>query len=185
MRRCRQCLVMFHPQNSLQVVCSHICAHEYGRSERGRKEAAQAIRRERREWRERNESIPSLTAKAQKAFNRYIRTRDAGLGCISCGARPAQLRGGTMDCGHYRSVGSMPTLRFHPDNAAAQCSRCNEHLSGNVVEFRRGLLARIGPDRLAFIEGPHPPAHWTRDDLRDIRKQFDSLTKSLNLEAIA
>ena len=90
-----------------------------------------------------------------------------------------------MDCGHYRTVGAMPMLRFHPDNAAAQCVRCNRDLSGNAVEFRRGLLARIGQARLAFIEGPHPPAHWTRDDLREIRRRFDALTKTANLEGIA
>ena len=31
-------------------------------------------------------TLPKLKKKAQDTFNKWIRNRDAGLGCISCGA---------------------------------------------------------------------------------------------------
>lgn len=181
MKRCRNpgCGRQFAPNNSLQVVCSAWCGMQYAKTEKGQADIARVQKRELREWRASHESLATLTRRAQAAFNRYVRARDAGLPCISCGATPEPRRGGTMDCGHYRSTGAMPSLRFEPDNAAAQCVRCNRDLSGNTVEFRRGLLQRIGPDRLAWVDGPHPIRRWTRDELREIRQRFDLLTREL------
>jgi len=182
-KRCRACRKSFEPRNTLQAVCSPTCAIQYAGTEQAKRAVIRAERQATKAYREATATIPQLTKLAQAAFNRYIRHRDAGLPCVSCGAMPEPKRGGTMDCGHYRSVGACPQLRFCDFNAAAQCVRCNRDLSGNTVAYRLGLLERIGASRLAWLEGPHPVRKFTRDELRELRTHFDELTKSLRRDA--
>jgi hypothetical protein len=119
-----------------------------------------------------------LLAEAQHAVNRYVRMRDAAQGCISCGTREA----GQYHAGHYRSTAAAPELRFDLDNLHRQCAQCNTYLSGNLINYRAGLLERIGPERLAAIEGPHPPRKWTREELIALRADFIQRAKALEAE---
>jgi hypothetical protein len=105
---------------------------------------------------------------AQASFNAYIRARDERLPCISCG-RNNNVK---MNAGHYRSVGSMPALRFEPLNCWKQCEACNSYLSGNLIEYRKELLMRIGPDRLAWLEGPHEVRKYTVEQIKAIKTEY-------------
>src|SRR6185436_3123720 len=111
----------------------------------------QIVKKEARKiYRERKEKLKTRSdylKEAQVEFNSWIRARDAKLPCISCGGFT-----GKRNAGHYRSVGAFPELRFHPDNAAGQCERCNTYLSGNLVEYRKHLIARIGTARVEHLE---------------------------------
>lgn len=109
-------------------------------------------------------------ALTQKAFNSYIRARDAGKPCISCGALHY-----TADAGHYFTVGARPELRFHEDNVHAQCVRCNQHLHGNIALYREGLIQRIGPDRVGALMAPRPAQKLTAEDLKEMRKRYSCL----------
>lgn len=80
----------------------------------------------------------------QQVFNQYIRQRDIGKPCISCGV----ILSGKYDAGHYYSVGSYPNLRYHEDNCHGQCVHCNQHLHGNLLEYQPRLVQRIGQDRV-------------------------------------
>lgn len=177
-KKCKWCQDTFTPTRMGQSVCKPFpCAVEHAKAkeEKNREKYAREQKRADRKRLEEMKTKPEITKEAQKEFNRYIRLRDHDKPCISCGmpttAKEA-LTGGYWDCGHYRSVGSMPSLRFEPLNAHKQCKRCNRYLSGNVVEYRAGLIKRIGPDNLAWVEGPHSPKNYTRDQLREIRDYY-------------
>jgi len=119
--------------------------------------------------------------KAQQSFNAYIRHRDADLPCISCDSNPNDknlMTGSRWDCGHYRSVGANPELRFEELNTAKQCVKCNRDLSGNVVNYRIGLIKRIGIEKVEWIEGPHSPKKYTIDELKAIDKKYRELVKT-------
>src|SRR3546814_4920656 len=75
------------------------------------------------------------TKKAQIAFNKFIRLRDARKPCICCGKplTDGALTGGGYDAGHYRSTGSAPHLRFIEDNCHAQRKQCNQWGAGRAV----------------------------------------------------
>ena len=92
------------------------------------------------------ETVPKLMRKATFLFNRWIRKRDANLPCISCG------RYTTLQAGHYYSAGHHPGLRYDPDNVHGQCVRCNLYLSGNLINYRNGLMERIGEERLVALD---------------------------------
>lgn len=130
-----------------------------------------------------NETIPHWTKKAQVAFNKYIRLRDRNLPCVSCG-KPADYSansttGSGWDCGHYRSTGAAPELRFEPLNAAKQCVKCNQYLSGNVVEYRIELARRIGPINLEWLESSHEPKRYRVEDLKEIEALYKEKVKEL------
>src|SRR3546814_18355482 len=92
-RKCKTCGTRYTPRNSLHVVCSLKCSVEHGR-----KELARTQRREKREGRERLMTRSDWTKKAQIAFNKFIRLRDARKPCICCG-KP--LTDGALTGGGY------------------------------------------------------------------------------------
>jgi len=166
----------------MQTVCGPGCAVEYAREKREKAEAAK-LRVDRKETRRKldeMQGIPELLKKAQHAFNAYIRARDAGRPCISCG-RPlsAGAVGGGYDCGHYRSVGSAGHLRFDEQNAHGQCKYCNQHLAGNHVMYRIGLIERIGIDAVERIESDNRVSKWGRDELREFAEKYRARSKQV------
>ena len=170
LKRCIVCKQEFPLFRSLQKVCSPACAIK----------AAQIIRekQERRELREAKQRIKTRAEwlrEAQYEFNRYIRLRDADKPCISC----QRFHSGQYHAGHYRSVGSCPELRFEERNVHKQCAPCNNHLSGNAIEYRRGLVARYGHDLVEWLEGPHEPLKLTIEDIKAIKRKYQLLCKAL------
>jgi hypothetical protein len=125
-------------------------------------------------------TIPQLIREAQFAFNAYIRLRDRAKPCICCG-QPLGLAevGGGYDCGHYRSTGSASHLRFHEDNAHGQRKVCNRYGAGRAVDYRIGLIARIGLERVEALESSNQVAKWTAEGLRAIKAEYRAKLKAL------
>jgi hypothetical protein len=177
-KKCKNpaCRASFAPARAFQKACGVDCAVVVGRleNEKKAKKAAKAERiadglkrtamKTRRQW----------IAECQVVINRYCRLRDLrkGYGCISCGAKPAQAFGGTMDGGHYRSVGSAPHLRFFTPQITLQCVRCNRDLGGNAVETRRGLVGRHGLAFVELIESMQGSAKWSVEYLIRLKRIF-------------
>jgi len=167
-KACKTCRTEFIPRSMTHVCCSIRCSVDLARVKREQKErkelaAAKLKLKTRRDF----------LADAQREFNRYIRVRDAGKPCICCG-KPlaAGSVGGAYDCGHYRSVGSAPHLRFHPDNAHAQNKQCNRWGAGRAVDYRLGLIARIGLEAVEVLEADQSPRHYSIDDLKQIKAEY-------------
>jgi len=194
-RKCKACHHPFTPARSTQTACGIDCAmqacgidcamqlaHEKKvkvaecdrlntvRKDRVRKERLKT----RRDWEK----------EAQAAFNAYIRARDRDQPCICCGLPlSAGDVGGHYDCGHYRSTGSAPHLRFHEDNAHAQRKQCNRWGAGRAVDYRLGLIARIGLARVEALEADQSPRKYTADELRAIKAKYAAMARELKREA--
>jgi len=162
MTSCRVCDRDFVPMRPLQAVCSVPCARKVPVKVRKAAKATDKARREavkpRSKW----------IAEAQAAFNSWIRARDAGLGCISCGRH----HGGQWHAGHYVSIGAKPELRFDEKNCHKQCQPCNTHLHGNLVLYRAALIERYGQMEVTRLEGPNPLRKYSVDDLREIKREY-------------
>lgn len=168
--KCRQCGKPFTPINTLQKTCpTPACAIAEGKALRAKQER-KALRERKRALKTRSDVLKE----AQAAFNAYIRERDRFEPCVSCGTHGQDdaLRGGYWDCGHYRSTGANPELRFCELNAAKQCHKCNRYLSGNVTNFRIGLRGRIGDEALEWLEGPHESKRYSKANLEAIRDEY-------------
>ncbi len=183
-KTCQWCREPFAPVRALQKVCSPLCASRLVESKADKKRAKEKAAEARRDREKRIalKTIPELKKEAQIAFNAYIRARDrlAGHPCICCG-RPLDWGrlGGAVDAGHYRSTGSADHLRFREDNCHAQRSDCNRFGAGRAVDYRIGLLSRIGRDRLEALETDNAPHKWTRTELIAIRDEYRAKARAL------
>jgi hypothetical protein len=138
---------------------------------------------EKKKHKERKEKLKTRREwfnEAQVAINAYRRAEDDALGlpCISCGIiHPRQWH-----AGHYLSRGAHPELALEPRNIFRQCSQCNDILSGNQIEMRKGIIALRGIGEVEWLEGYHPPAKWSIDELRALRDEYRAKLKSLLAE---
>lgn len=96
-----------------------------------------------------------------EVFAEYIRLRDSNgdtFRCISCGQVKPMSQ---CQCGHYISRAHMAT-RFDEKNSNGQCVGCNIFKSGNVVEYRFGLIDKYGEEVVNQLEA-------MRNDQRQIK----------------
>ena len=91
-------------------------------------------------------TYPALKNKAQKVFNAFIRERDKDLWCISCGSF------NTAHASHFYAAGKYTGLCFDVDNVHLSCVKCNTFESGNLHEYRKRLLIKIGEKRLKELD---------------------------------
>jgi hypothetical protein len=171
MTACRVCAVEFDKDRMGQIVCGIACAKRMPTVNR---RAEREAKREHRQKVDAAKPRSHWLKTAQSAFNGWIRARDAGRRCISCG-----VRSGKVNAGHYLSTGARPELRFDPLNVHRQCERCNTSLSGNLIAYRKELVHRIGSDRVAWLEGAHEPKHYTIDELKAIGIKYRAMTREL------
>lgn len=178
-KKCRvaTCRASFVPSRMGQAVCSPACAMiDAPRHEpKARKALAEIGRKELRAAKVKIKSRAQHMKEAQTAFNAWIRERDVGLPCVSCGRH----HNGQWHAGHYRTVGGNPELRFEPLNVWRQCAPCNNHKSGDIVNYRIELVKRIGADKVDWLEGPHEPQRHTIEQLQAIKAKYRAMTKEL------
>ena len=160
--------------SSLAKVCSMACTLDYVESQKAVK--ADKEHRERKSKFLDNDSS-FQKAKAQKAFNEFIRLRDAKDGCISCD-KPADWNG-QWHAGHYKTVGARPDLRFSELNCHKQCSKCNNYLSGNLADYKEKLISKIGRESVEALAFVTAPIKFTASDYKAIHKIYSDKIKEL------
>ena len=101
-------------------------------------------------------SLPKLKGMATTNFNAFIRDRDSGeysllFQCISCRAYKSIDK---MNAGHFYP-GTHSATKFDVDNVHGQCVRCNMHLHGNLIEYQKNLIPKIGLKAFKAISWKH------------------------------
>ena len=181
-RRCKYCKVEFQPARPGAKVCSVGCAQAIAEKIRGKieRQAKRVVKKQTRAQLDAIKTLPMLKKEAQTAFNAFIRARDTDKPCICCGLPlSAGDIGGKFDAGHYRSVGSAPHLRFDERNVHGQRKSCNRHGAGRAVDYRLGLIARIGLEAVEALEASNDIRKWTKDELREIKAIYIMKAKQL------
>jgi len=187
-KKCRvaTCRASFVPSRMGQAVCSPKCALATVEVQKAKekKSLAQAGRRDIKVRKEALKTRGDHMREAQQAFNEYIRTRDQAAGhlCISSG-KPLDWSGNAVDAGHYRSVGSAPHLRFDERNCHAQSKQDNRFLSGNAVDYRIGLIARIGQEAVDALESDQSVRKYTVEEIKAIKAEYRAKTRDLKRAA--
>jgi len=172
------CRETFVPRNSFHVACCPECAIALGAAKKA-KEAAQAAKAERAAHQAKKEAAKRRSdwlRETQTLFNLMIRLRDRGQPCISCGTT-ADVQ---YAAGHYRSVGAAPNLRFCEDNVHLQCNKnCNSAKGGNAVQYRLGLIKKIGLARVEALEADQTPRKWSIPELKALKEELKAKVKTL------
>lgn len=171
-KKCKSCGKKFALFNSLAQVCSVDCAIQYAKDNSVQEQTRIKLTRITKEKiKTRSEHL----RKAQTVFNAFIRERDKNEPCISCG----RYHTGQYHAGHYRSVGACPELRFCELNVHKQCSACNNHKSGNIIEYRINLVKKIGVEKVEWLEGYHDPKKYTIEQIKQIKAEYKQKLKEL------
>lgn len=167
---CPQCDNVFLP-NKGQIVCSVGCAIAYNSEE--------AIEKRYSIMKEESKKLSEVLSNTKTVFQKFIRLRDNSEPCISCNRTETKQ----WDGGHFFNAEDYPGLIFNEDNVHKQCSYCNDHLKGNVLEYRKGLITKIGVERLEAIEFLSTIAHnkiYTKKELALIAWEYKQKIKSIN-----
>jgi len=112
-------------------------------------------------------TIPKLKKELQIVFNQFIRLRDKGQYCISCG-EPKELQ-----AGHYFAVGGYDGLRFNEDNVHGECAGCNCFNESHLIGYGDNLLEKIGLVRFTNLKlnakeyRNSNSFKWSRSDLME------------------
>ncbi len=91
-------------------------------------------------------STAKIKLKAITVFNAWIRNRDSGSTCISCGLFKGD------QAGHFYAAGSFNHMRFLEDNCHLQCTQCNFFKHGNLIPYRINLIKKIGIERVEKLD---------------------------------
>lgn len=201
-KRCKNpdCREWFHPAFQNQSWCCADCGTviALAKREKDRQNAIRAAERRRKDEAQqerRSLKVRKLALKpdrhfkkqAQDAFNKFIRIRDNNQPCISCGeTNPPDLHGGQWDCGHFKTVGAHPELRFEELNAYRQCKSCNAGSSKYPAkaatvakQYEENLIERVGQETVDWLNGPHEMTNHRRDDFIRIRDEYREKTRQL------
>lgn len=166
-KKCAVCKEAYQPHQTLQRVCSPKCGLAFAVERREKKERA-TTREMKRVLRETSRAY--WIKKAQTVFNAWIRERDAGLPCISCGKHHS----GQYHAGHYRTVASCSALRFCEMQVWKQCAPCNLYKSGDITNYRKNLIKKIGIENVEKIENYNESKRWTTEELKEICQKYKS-----------
>ena len=111
-------------------------------------------------------TLTKAKKRANEAFSKYIRTRDAlattgdreKLECITCGKEYPAFGVGCAQCGHF-IPGRHSAVLYDERNAHGQCYNCNINLKGNWVKYEAAMLMRYGQtviDELKELDKTNP-----------------------------
>lgn len=123
-------------------------------------------------------TLPKLKAKCQLVFNEYIRKRDKGKPCISCG----KVR--ELQAGHFYSVKMYDGLRFDELNCHGECVGCNGFDDMHLLSYAENLKERIGESafnvlKLRAWNYKANGYKWTRSELEELIEKFKNKIKEL------
>jgi hypothetical protein len=168
--RCKNCKEKFEPIRFNQKYClKDECVRVF----------VQDIKT--KSWKERKKTMANniktnsdWMKEAQKVFNQYIRLRDKNQTCISCDSK----LGSKYDAGHFYSMGGHKAVTFDEDNVHAQCVACNQFKSGNLINYREGLIKRIGEAKLNDLsQRANQTRKYTNDELQELIKTYKQKIK--------
>lgn len=170
-KKCKICKDKFTPIRPLQMVCGYQCSAIYAKEQKRK-----SWRKEKKKRKEAMKTKQDYEKELEAVVNRFIRLRDKDKPCISCGATNY-----TMSAGHYYPAGSYKNIRFDEDNIFGQCwYNCNKNKSGNLAEYRIGMIERIGIERVkALDERRLIPAHFTIPELKEMKIKYKKKCKEL------
>jgi len=182
----KECRAKFVPERPFQKACGIPCSIVVGKEDLAKKRAKQereqklqekVERQQHREAKARIKTRAEHLSDTQAVINRYVRLRDARLGCVSCDKPSAW--DGQWHASHFRSVGAAKHLRFNLWNIHKACSVCNNHLSGNIAGYRPALIKKIGAGRVDWLESASWVAKHDIDYLKRLKKVFSKKCRRL------
>jgi hypothetical protein len=173
MPRCKNCKNKFEAVRFNQKFCLDAdCVRVWVEFEKTKqwKEKKQKMQQE-------LETIQDYVKMTQIIFNKFIRLRDKGQVCISCQKKPLK-----QNCGHFFNANNHWNVRFSELNCHLQCEHCNTYLSGNLIEYQRNLIHKIGIENYNELEAEaRKTRKFTKEELKELMQIYKKKIKELEL----
>jgi len=153
--------------------------------EKGRQSIKRAVKETNKEWNDYRKQVKEkhlghgdYIQLLQKVFNTFIRMRDKGNGCISCGTHADVI----YAAGHFHPT-TYSYLRFNEDNVHLQCNEhCNRQKRGNLSEYRPALIKKIGVERVEQLDNDrHKKLDLSIPEIKDLIEVYKKKIKQLNI----
>jgi hypothetical protein len=168
-KACRKCGEQFTPYRTTDKFC-YVCS----RTKQAMKNLEKIKKEKKKQAKEDLLTLGDYLKLAQQVFNKYINLRDKGKNCISC-FKPIT---GRVNASHYYNANNHYTLRFDEDNVHSSCITCNQHLHGNLIQYRKGLQERIGDARIKRLdELSNHTRKFTKEELKDLITEYKERIK--------
>lgn len=183
MPRCKNCKDKYEAKHFNQKYCFRsACVKVWVETAKDKakkkkeKQIKDEVKKLKQQWfPEKDQGVQKLVLIVQKTFNEFIRSRDAGLNCISCKKPPKK-----KNAGHYHSANISWATRFDERNVNLQCESCNNNLSGNLIKYGKNLKLKIGLDEYNKLdELAQTTRNFTREELKEINKKYKKKIKEL------
>lgn len=198
-RKCVFCKAYFAKEEMLNTPAGYLCSAEHAISYSNKlKERAADKKRKENKKKLLESDLRKQLSLTQKSFNKmrvleellWFKERGLEPTCISCGKPKG---GDAWACGHFKTVGASPGLRFDRKNAYLQHNfRCNMQLSGdisgtnNTHGYKEGLFIRFGEEEAKKIiehcASIRQPRKWSCNILISMRKAFNKKIRRLENE---
>jgi hypothetical protein len=75
-------------------------------------------------------------------------------------------------------------LRFDERNAHGQLKQCNRWGSGRAVDYRLGLIRKIGLEEVESLEADQTTKKWTVDELKALIAHYKAKIKGKKESAL-
>ena len=170
MKKCKNCKEVFKPMRSnLEKYCSKPeCIKVWVDTEK------------QKQWNKRKSemkkdlmSLQDYIKIAQTHFNHFIRLRDSGNDCISCGKKPLK-----KNAGHFFNANNHYSVRFDERNVHLQCEHCNTFLSGHLIPYRENLISKIGQEEFDNLSSiAKETRNFTIDEVKEIADIYKKKVK--------
>lgn len=151
MAKCKICKITFEKKSFNQQWCTPECAIELIKLN-NQKKAKQKQKEENKTDKAIKQKLKSYSQKladAKKVFQKWIRERDEHHPCISCGSPTSNPY---WDAGHFKKAELYRGVIFNENNVHKQCRKCNFYMDGNELNYRVGLIKKIGIEQVEELE---------------------------------
>lgn len=127
-----------------------------------------------------NKSISYLIKNTVNICHSFIRLRDKGKPCISCG----EPWHSSFQAGHFYKAENYSTLKFNELNINGQCQGCNLYQNGNESKYRTGFIKRYSKGLLDLLDSKalidkKTSFKWDREKLKNIQSKYKQKIKDL------
>jgi len=124
--------------------------------------------------------LNTLLINVRNSCHEFIRLRDKGKPCISCGISYLP----DFHAGHLYKAELYSNLKFDEKNINGQCQSCNLRKEGNESGYRTGVIQRLGIEHLNYLDEKAKAYkkndyHWDRAELEEMRKYYQEKLKEL------
>lgn len=111
-----------------------------------------------------------------KAFSEYVRRRDEGKGCVTCGK---SYEWKVLQAGHFIG-GRNNSILFDERGVWGQCYICNIVKKGSGPEYYKFMLSQFGQDVIDdLIRISHETKKFTHEELQAMREDYKERIKLL------